>query len=73
MAAVGSMRMQAAEDAAAAAYLRKAGDFAVTMGYVNAGEDFASAIFKAATAGGGGGTVASPTMGLGLTNASGLY
>jgi hypothetical protein len=71
MAAVGSIRMQAAEDEAAAAYLRKAGDFAVTMGYVNAGEDLLSAIAKPLTQGGG--TVSTPTVGFSFTNASGLY
>jgi hypothetical protein len=53
MAAVGSQRMQAAEDEATAAYLRKAGDFAVTMGYVGAGEDLLSALAKPLTTGGG--------------------
>jgi len=47
MAAVGSQRMQAADDRASADYLRKAGDFAVSQSYLTAGTDVAKALSKA--------------------------
>jgi hypothetical protein len=70
MAAVGSIRMQAAEDEAAAAYLKKAGDFAVTMGYLGAGADILGGIGNYLTKPGGG---PSPPADFSLTNASGIY
>lgn len=53
MAAVGSIKSQAAEDRASADYLRKAGDFAVTQSYLTAATDVASGAAKAASKGGG--------------------
>lgn len=50
MAAVGSLRQQAAEDEAGAAYLRKAGDFAVKMGYLDAGVKISAGVAKMAAA-----------------------
>lgn len=50
MAAVGSINSQVAEDEASAAYLRKAGDFAVTQSYISAGADVFGGIAKAGTA-----------------------
>ena len=44
MAAVGSIRSQAAEDEASAKYLREAGDFAVTQSYFSAGMDVAKGL-----------------------------
>jgi hypothetical protein len=46
MAAVGSIRQQASEDEAGAEYLRKAGDYAVKMGYLDAGVKIAGGIAK---------------------------
>lgn len=47
MAAVGSIKSQDEEDLASAAYLRQAGDFAVTQSYLKAGTDAAAALAKA--------------------------
>lgn len=44
-----SIRSQISEDEASAAYLRKAGDYAVKQSYLKAGIDVASAIGKAAS------------------------
>lgn len=52
MAAVGSIKSQAEEDQASAAYLRKAGDFAVTQSYISAGGDILSGAAKGFTKGG---------------------
>jgi hypothetical protein len=46
MAAVGSIRQQASENEAGAAYLRKAGDYAVKMGYLDAGVKIAEGVAK---------------------------
>lgn len=46
MAAVGSIKSQDEEDLASAAYLRQAGDFAVTQSYLKAGTDMAAALAK---------------------------
>lgn len=45
-AAVSSLRQQAADDEASAKYLRESGDFAVKMGYLDAGVKTAAALAK---------------------------
>jgi hypothetical protein len=52
MAAVGSIKAQAAEDLASADYLRKAGDFAVTQSYLSAATDVFSGVSKGFSKGG---------------------
>lgn len=44
-----SIRSQAAEDEASSKYLREAGDYALKMGYLNAGVDVLKGVAKAAT------------------------
>jgi hypothetical protein len=44
MAAVGTIRQQASEDEAGATYLRKAGDYALLMGYLDAGTKIAGGV-----------------------------
>jgi hypothetical protein len=46
-----SIRSQVAEDEAGASYLRKAGDFALSQGYLDAGVKIAGGLAKAATVG----------------------
>lgn len=46
-----SIRSQVAEDEASAQYLRQAGDFALTQGYLSAGVDVLKGVAKAATVG----------------------
>lgn len=47
VAAVGTLRQQAADDEASAEYLRKSGDFAVKASYLDAGVKVAAAVGKA--------------------------
>jgi hypothetical protein len=61
MAAVGSLRQQAAEDEAGAAYLRKAGWYAVNMGLLEAGTKVAGGV--AMGFGGPGGSSKSNSVG----------
>jgi hypothetical protein len=50
MAAVGSIRQQSAEDEAGAVYLRKAGDFALKMGFLNAATGIAGGVAQGLSA-----------------------